>query len=71
MTKFFVQGKNSSQLNLLPFMDNYHHNFMLEDIFFQTGARESYRDNHLRSAWLASSLVNHLRSAWLVSATVN
>jgi hypothetical protein len=31
-------------------MDNYHHNFMLEDIFFQTGARESYRDNHLRSA---------------------
>ena len=33
---------------MLPFMDSYHHNFMLEDIFYTTGARDNLRDNQLR-----------------------
>ena len=32
-------------------MDNYNHNFMLEDIFYETGVRDRDK-HHLRSVWL-------------------
>jgi len=43
-----LQGKHSTSLDMLPFMESYHHNFMFEDLLYNSGTREIFRDNQLR-----------------------